>query len=215
MAADKLSDEFILALQALFEWLEAEQVPGASIGGVAVSLIAQPRVTQDIDVLVWLEESRWETFIQSGRKYGIVPRINDALDFARQSRVLLLNHEPSSISIDVSLGALEFERELIERAVTLELGGLTMKVPTPEDLVITKAVAQRPKDLADIDAIASAVPDLDADRVRRWVRQFAEVLEMPGIADNIENVLRQHSALVNPPPRTKQTQKKARRKKDR
>lgn len=37
---------------------------------------------------------------------------------------------------------------------------------TPEDLVITKAVAQRPKDLADIDAIISAVPNLDSDRVR-------------------------------------------------
>src|SRR5262245_39958709 len=171
MTAHNLSDEFIVTLQALFEWLESERVPGTAIGGVAVSLIAQPRVTQDIDIVIWLEERRWKTFILSGRKYGIIPRISDAFDFAKQSRVLLLKHETSDISIDVSLGGLEFEREMIERAISLDLGGLRMKVPTPEDLLITKAVAQRPKDLADIDAIVAAVPNLDIVRVRDWVRK--------------------------------------------
>lgn len=220
MTARKLSDEFIEALQALFEWLETEQVPGTAIGGIAVSLIAQPRMTQDIDAVVWLEESCWETFIESGRKYWITARINDAFEFAKQSRVLLLKHEPSGISIDISLGGLEFEREMIERAVRLKLGGMTIKVPTPEDLVITKAIAQRPKDLADIDAIVSTVPDLDTERIRSWVGKFAGALEMPEIVDYVEKVLRQYSAhenLIQNSSQTakkgSQTPKKARRKK--
>ena len=193
MTAHNLTDEFIVTLQSLFEWLETEHVPGTTIGGVAVSLIAQPRVTQDIDIVIWLEERRWKNFILSGRKYGIIPRISDAFDFARQSRVLLLKHEASGISIDVSLGGLEFEREMIERAIRLDLGGLTIKVPTPEDLLITKAVAQRPKDMADIDAIVLAAPNLDIVRVRDWIRKFAEALDMPEMVDNVEKVLRYHS----------------------
>jgi len=214
MAEHNLSDEFLLALQSLFDWFGAEEVPGTSIGGVAVSLLAQPRVTQDIDAVIWLEEERWESFLESGKRYGIVPRIGDALDFVRRARVLLLKHESSGISIDVSVGGLEFEREMIERAVTLKLGELTIKVPTPEDLMITKAVAQRPKDLADMDAIASATPHLDAQRVRHWVRQFAEVLEMPEIADNVEKVLRYYSAPVKQSPRSARPKSKAKRKKD-
>jgi hypothetical protein len=194
MVGHNLSDEFLLALQSLFDWFESENVPGTSIGGVAVSLLAQPRVTQDIDAVIWLEEEYWESFLEAGKKHGIVPRISDALDFVRRARVLLLKHESSGISIDVSMGSLEFELEMIERAVTLRLGALSIKIPTPEDLMITKAVAQRPKDLADMDSIASATPHLDVQRVRHWVKQFAEALEMPEIAESAERVLSHYSA---------------------
>jgi hypothetical protein len=213
MTEHKLADEFIQALQSLFGWLEAERVPGTSIGGVAVSFLAQPRVTQDIDAVIWLEADLWESFLPSGKKYGIIPRIDDALEFARRTRVLLLRHQSSGVNIDVSIGGLEFEREMIERAVTLDLGNLTLKVPTPEDLMITKAVAQRPKDIADIDAIAGANPNLDADRVRYWVEQFATALEMPEIASCVENVLRHHSISSGRAAGTKESQKKSRRKK--
>ncbi|MFN0084267.1 MAG: nucleotidyl transferase AbiEii/AbiGii toxin family protein [Blastocatellia bacterium] len=204
----KLPDPFIEALRSLFEWLDAERTPGTSIGGVAVSLIAQPRATQDIDAVIWLEERAWESFLETGKAHGIIQRISDALDFARKSRVLLLKHETSGISIDLSLGGLEFEREMIERSKKLIVGGLAIRVPTPEDLVITKAVAQRPKDLADIDAILSVTPDLDTTRVLYWVQQFADALEMPEIADNLEKILHYHSA-PHPLPHTP-ARKKAR-----
>lgn len=203
-----LPDPFLEALRSLFEWFEAERTPGTSIGGVAVSLIAQPRATQDIDAVIWLEEREWEPFLETGKKHGIIPRINDALEFARKSRVLLLKHDASGINIDISLGGLEFEREMIERSTKLLVGGLSIRIPTPEDLIITKAVAQRPKDMADIDAILIATPDLDLTRVRYWVQQFAHALEMPEIADNLETKLRHHSA---PPPLPQKTAKKSRK----
>ncbi|MDX2034389.1 MAG: nucleotidyltransferase [Blastocatellia bacterium] len=204
----KLPELFPEALRSLFEWLDAERTPGTSIGGVAVSLIAQPRATQDIDAVIWLEEREWGPFLETGKKHGIIPRINDALDFARKSRVLLLKHDVSGINIDISMGGLEFEREMIERSTRLLVGGLSIRIPTPEDLLITKAVAQRPKDMADIDAILIAVPDLDLARVRYWVQQFADALEMPEIADNLETKLRHHSS---PPPLIQKTAKKSRK----
>jgi hypothetical protein len=42
-----------------------------------------------------------------------------------------------------------------------------------------KAVAHRPKDLADIQAIAANYPDLDKERIRFWVVQFGEALDLP------------------------------------
>jgi hypothetical protein len=41
-----------------------------------------------------------------------------------------------------------------------------------------KAVAHRPKDLADIQAVAVSHPDLDKERIRFWVEQFGEALEI-------------------------------------
>ncbi len=79
---------------------------------------------------------------------------------------------------------------MIERAQTLEIGELKLKVPTPEDLIITKAVAQRPKDIADIGAILAAKKNLDLPYIREWVKEFATALEMPEILDNLERLLR-------------------------
>lgn len=186
MPERKLPENLATALQSVSAWLEAERVPHATIGGVAVSLLAQPRTTEDIDAVIWLDVERWESLLSSGEKYGIVPRISDPLNFARNSRVLLLQHQPTGIGIDLSCGALPFEQEMIERAVSVRIGDLTLQIPTPEDLVITKAVAQRPQDLADIDSIVRTTATLDQQRIRHWVSQFAEVLEMPEIAESIE-----------------------------
>jgi hypothetical protein len=189
MAEPFLPSAFIAALKALSDWLGAERVPHATIGGVAVSLIAQPRTTQDIDAVVWIEGSRWEALLQSCAAYGFAPRIADALEFANRARVFLLKHQSSGVSVDISLGALEFEREMIERANEVIIGSLVLRVATPEDLIITKAVAQRPKDIADIESILNARRELDIERVKRWVEEFADALDMPEIRQSLDRLL--------------------------
>jgi predicted nucleotidyltransferase len=159
-------------------------------GGVSVSLLAQPRATQDIDITVWLGEESWQDFFDAAGKYGFEPRLPDALAFAAASRVLLLRHGGSGVSLDVSFGMLDFEREMIERAVVLGVAGLRLRLPTPEDLIVTKAVAQRPKDIADIEAILSSHEGLDLARVRRLTAEFAAALDAPGISDGLEDLLR-------------------------
>lgn len=187
-AADHAPPAFAMALQSLTSWFAETGIPYTTLGGIAVSLTAQPRATQDIDVVIWLDQEHWQSFLVSGERHGFQPRIAGVLDFAGRSRVLLMTHS-TGISVDISCGALPFEREMIERARTLDLGEVTLRVPTPEDLIITKAVAQRPKDLIDIEAILEASPNLDLARIRRWVREFAEALEMPELLTNVERLL--------------------------
>jgi predicted nucleotidyltransferase len=64
---------------------------------------------------------------------------------------------------------------MIDRAQTVDIGSLRARVATPEDLIITKAVASRPKDLADIELILEVHSDLNLERVRHWVHEFATV----------------------------------------
>jgi hypothetical protein len=138
----------VAALRALSSWFEAEKVPHAIIGGVAASLLATPRLTGDIDAVVLLDSQFWESFLSSGAAFGFQPRRADALDFARRSRVLLLRHESSGITADISFGALPFEQESIERAQLKDVGaGLSLRLASPEDLIVMKAVAHRGRDL--------------------------------------------------------------------
>ena len=178
----------VAALGDLVKWLRDEHVKGLVIGGVAASILGRPRATRDVDAVVWIGERSAQSFLESARRHGFVPRIADAVAFARRSSILLLRHTSSAIDIDVSLGALPFEREAIGRGISRVVGTLTIPVPTPEDLVVMKAVAHRPRDAADIESVLQANPGTDREFVRRWVREFAKALDAPDIAADLERI---------------------------
>jgi hypothetical protein len=52
-----------------------------------------------------------------------------------------------------------------------------------------KAVAHRPRDLEDIRSLSDANPKLDLRRIRRWVREFSSLLEMPDVLYDLETIL--------------------------
>jgi hypothetical protein len=146
-------------------------------------------VTKDLDAVVLLGDTNLETFLAAGASFGFTPRISEAAAFALKSRVLLLLHDPTRTPVDVSLGALPFEQESVDRASTVTVGGVSFPVVSPEDLIIMKSLPRRPRDIADIEAVIDAHPQLDLKRVRYWVGQFASVLESPDIIDDVERIL--------------------------
>ena len=123
--------------------------------------------------------------MKAASQEGFLPRVPDAEEFARRQRILLLCHQASGINLDISLGMLPFEIEAIERSTLQQVGPLSIRLPTPEDLVILKAVAHRPKDLMDIQGIIESHPDLDRERIRHIVREFAHALAMSELWDDI------------------------------
>ena len=176
-------------LPELIRWWKSQGTPGVVIGGLAVSLLSKPRVTADIDGLVLLSPKRWAAFLKAGRKFGFVPRDPDPLETALRGRVLLLRHAPTGISVDVTFGELPLEEEIVARATKLKVAGATVPLATPEDLIIMKAIAHRPQDLLDIDALLAAYPSFDVERVRRWVKAFADMIEDRAILDALESRL--------------------------
>ncbi len=56
--------------------------------------------------------------------------------------------------MDLSLGLLPFEKQAIKRSKRFRIANIAFNLPTPEDLIIFKAVAHRPRDIEDIAEIA-------------------------------------------------------------
>jgi predicted nucleotidyltransferase len=177
------------ALRDLVAWLKAKRVEGLIIGGVAASILGRPRVTRDVDALVLLDEKDWGEFLSAGTEFGFVARVTDPLDFARKAKVLLVRHEPSGIDVDVTFATLPFEKEAITNGVWIDIRGVRLPLPNAEDLIIMKVVAHRPRDLADIESIMDAHPNLNLRKIRRWVKEFSTAIEMPDILNDLEKIL--------------------------
>jgi predicted nucleotidyltransferase len=183
-------EHFQNPLRDLLELLEKAKIPHVLIGGLAVSQLSRPRLTADIDVLTYLEaDNRIPKLIESASNAGFSPRIQGAEAFARQNRVLLLIHNQSRIPVDLSLGMLPFEKEVIQRSCIVRAGDLQIPMPSIEDLIILKAVAHRSVDLLDIEALLEVHPKIDRKRIEAAVGEFSEALEMPEILTDVRSIL--------------------------
>jgi len=56
-------------------------------------------------------------------------------------------------------------------------------------VVIIGGVAHRPKDLIDIESLVDVNPNLDIKRIKYWVNEFALVLKMPEISNDILKII--------------------------
>ena len=139
-------------------------------------------------MLVWLEPGEWPAFLARGRQFGFVPRVRDALEFAEESRVLLALHQPSEVPIDIVLGALTLEEEIVRGAKKTEVAGVVFPLPTPESIVVMKAFARRARDIADIEGILETCDHLDLDWIRTWLREFDQALGHTGLPEEFERI---------------------------
>ena len=76
---EPIPPSLLLPLEDLGKWLGGIPASSVIVGGIAVSFLGRPRFTQDIDALTILPESVWERALATAPRYGIVPRIDDAL----------------------------------------------------------------------------------------------------------------------------------------
>jgi hypothetical protein len=87
-----LPQGLVEAAAALLAWLDGAGAPGVIVGGVAASLLGRPRMTQDVDALTSLPESRWPALLVAAPAYGLVARIDTPL----LDLEALLNRHPDS-----------------------------------------------------------------------------------------------------------------------
>lgn len=188
--ADSTEPHLRDAIHALAGALAELGAPHMLIGGIAVILRGTVRQTNDVDATVWAEGVDLAALLGVLGRHGIVGRIDDAAQFARDHQVLLLRHAPSGTPMELSLAWLPFEATALQRAEPLDIEGRRVPVALAEDLVIYKAVAWRDRDRADIERLLIAHGDaMDLAYVRKMVAEFAELLGEPERIGDFERLL--------------------------
>jgi Nucleotidyl transferase AbiEii toxin, Type IV TA system len=170
-------------------FLQSKSWPFCFIGGLAVLRWGEQRMTQDVDISVFTGFGQEEKYINSllGK---FSSRIENPLEFAIENRVLLLSSS-SGVAIDVSLSALPFEKEVIDRASSFDFdSGCSLVTCSVEDLIVLKAFASRPKDWLDIEGIVIRnKPNLDTKYIFNQLKPLAEVKEAPELLEKLKNLL--------------------------
>ena len=182
---------FLDALDALRRALDELDAPSMIIGGVAVVALGVPRLTVDIDATIAAPNLNIERLVEALGRHGIQPRIPDAMAFAQARQVLLCEHAMSGTPVDVSLAWLPFEEEALASSTVCDFAGVRIRIPRPEDVLIYKVIASRPRDLQDAEGLLVLHrAAIDGDRVRRVIKQFAAALDDEVRPEVLERLIR-------------------------
>jgi hypothetical protein len=171
---------------ALFERL---QTPYVVMGGLAVRVYGIPRPTYEVDFTLAIPRERLSEMYQEIQKLGYsvaeeyltgwvdevagMPLIKVRLYVAGRT-----------IDIDIFLAESAYQEELLSRRQRHQIDHFQAWFVSPEDLVLLKLLAKRPRDLADIGDVLFTQGQMDEQYLRHW----ADVL---GVRDDLEKVLAQ------------------------
>jgi hypothetical protein len=158
--------------------LAAARIPCMVIDGMAVLLHGEPRLTRNIDITLGASFDRLGDIVAAAGAAGLKPLV-DPEPFARETMVPPCADATSGVRVDLVLSESPWEQAAIGRAVAVRVGAADVRFVTPEDLVVHKLVAGRPRDLEDVRSIVARQPRLDRPYVERTLRAFEAALEQP------------------------------------
>lgn len=148
--------------------MERAGVSYAVIGAHAVNAWVEPRVTADIDVTAEVSAGSVRRLVEAFEADGFtVADVHGDQQTSGPDFVRIVSPD-AIVVVEVQVAKTAYQRHVIERAVVTADG---VRVATPEDLIVLKLIADRPKDRADAAALAG-VPALDWGHVEHWATEW-------------------------------------------
>lgn len=159
-------------------------------GAQAVAIHGVVRTSADADVTVEVPARRVPALVKALVAEGFAPRLAGDPVFVAVSRVLPFVHEATEFPLDVVLAGSGLEDGFLERARPFDLGGVTVPLIAPEDLVVTKILAGRPKDLEDVRGLLRLRGrKLDLGRVRALLTEIQDALDQADLLPILDGLL--------------------------
>jgi len=163
-------------LEAIALGLDRLGIPYMLIGGQAVLLYGEPRLTRDIDVTLGVGPERLSELLEWVRGSGWQVLVEEPADFVGRTMVLPCLEPASGIRVDFIFSFSAYERQALERARRVPIGSAHVRFASLEDLIVHKVLAGRPRDLEDVRSILLKNPGFDLEYVRHWLREFDQSL---------------------------------------
>ncbi len=159
--------------------LDKGRIPYMIIGGQALLVHGEPRLTRGIDITLGVDVDRFGDVQSVSRQLALEALPERPEEFARETKVLPCLDRASGIRVEFIFSFSPYESQAIQRAQPVAMGRAQVRFATPEDLVIHKIVAGRPRDLEDVRSVLLKNSQMDVAYVRKWLGEFEKALPQP------------------------------------
>lgn len=150
--------------------LKDTRIPHAFGGALALAYYAEPRVTIDIDVNVFVPTTRVDEIERALGPLGVGSpddEARSALERDGQCRIWW-----GITPVDLFFSYTELHEAMRKSARRVPFGDDEIDVLSPEHLVVCKASFDRPKDWLDIEQVLVATDPFEAKEVEDWLSRM-------------------------------------------
>jgi hypothetical protein len=152
--------------------LERRGITYMVVGGQAVLLHGEPRLTRDVDVTLGTGPDRVPEVLGAVSEWGGRVLVNNPADFVQKTMVLPCLEPESGLRVDFMFSFTPYERQALQRTIPVNLNGTDVRFASVEDLIIHKIFAGRPRDLEDVKGVLLKNMNLDLAYLRHWLTEF-------------------------------------------
>jgi hypothetical protein len=164
-------------LSRLGAGLERHSLPYMIIGGQAVLLYGEPRLTRDIDITLGVDVDRLDDLLTLSQELHLIPIPENLPTFVQETMVLPCLDKSTGIRIDFIFSYTPYEAQAITRSQRISIMGQAVFFASVEDVIIHKIFAGRPRDLEDVRILFMKNKNLDLFYIEGWLKEFNATAE--------------------------------------
>jgi hypothetical protein len=170
---------FQTLLCKLAETFDKNQIPYMVIGGQAVLVYGEPRFTRDIDVTLGVGPDHLEEILRLVASIGLAVLVPKPAEFVKKTMVLPCESPDSGVRVDLVFSFSPYEQQAMNRVRRIRVLDRDVRFASPEDLMVHKIIAGRPRDMEDARVVLAKNPDMDKAYIERWLGDFEKALNRP------------------------------------
>lgn len=176
-------------LAGLATKLDEYHLPYMIIGGQAVLLYGEPRLTKDIDITLGVDVEHLDVVLQMVAELGLRPLPDDPSAFINQTMVLPCIQATIGIRLDFIFSFSPYERQALQRVNRIPILGVEVCFASPEDIIIHKIFAGRPRDIEDARSILVRNHTIDVDYINACLSEFDKAMDRAEFVGTFQGLL--------------------------
>lgn len=165
-------------------------IPYMVVGGQAVLIYGELRMTKDIDITLGVGLEAFEKIIEIvTKKLHLKVLVEQPGEFVKKTYILPLIDEKTKIRVNIVFSFSYYEKQAIEKSKKVKIEKTEVNFISLEDLIIHKIISGRAKDMEDVKNILLKNSDYDHEYILKWLKEFDKSLDgnYSELFKNIEN----------------------------
>ena len=180
----KFSDYFRVSI----DLVETSKVDYLIIGGVAVGVWGNIRVTEDLDLIIFVPKRNVKLILKNAKSLGF--EFNEKIVITQAKDVGIFKIFYRNFHLDFLIASIDFERSALQRKRKVKIFNKEVFVPTKEDLLLLKIIAGRPKDIFDAEGIVNRQKGkLDIKYLETWAQKLSDEAQDLRIWNELKRLL--------------------------
>lgn len=180
----KFSDYF----RASIDLVETAKIDYLVIGGVAVGVWGNIRVTEDLDLIIFIPRKNVKVILEKSKTLGFRFDERIVLKQAEEAGVFKIFYK--DYHLDFLIASIELEKSALKRKIKITIFNREVCVPSKEDLLLLKIIAGRPKDMLDAEGIVNRQKErLDIKYLESQAQRLCDEAEDMRIWNELQRLL--------------------------